>query len=203
LVAYKAEGPVTLNATDGVCSTAGTGGAGASLTIQNANPVAAAHSLTRAPSASLKILKTDLLAGATDANHDRISFSSVQSPSGNASVFHSGDYVYYLPGSTGDGATFTYTVSDGQGGSATATVTINVVTPGGIAKEITVSGGTVTITFFGIPGFQYDLQRATSVDGPYTTLTAAGTQAASSTDGRFSFTDTVSDGVYFYRSIQH
>src|SRR5205814_10586349 len=104
------------------------------------------------------------------------------------------------------GATFKYTVSDGHGSTGEGTITMNVVTQGGIGKGVTVSGGSATITFLGIPGIEYDLQRATvSVNGPYTTVTAAGTQIpATDGDGTFTFTDTTASGtIAFYRSIQH
>ncbi len=202
LVAYRDQSNVLLGATDGnSCSTTSPGGSSVSLTISQASPVAFDQDLTRAPSASLQVLQSALMAGATDPNHDIVSFSSVQGATIESTVFASGDYVYYLPGSTVDGATFTYTVSDGQENTATKTVTIHVVTPGGLAKSIEVTGGTVTITFFGIPGFTYALQRSTTVDGTYTTVEAAGTNTAAA-NGKFTFTDTVSNGSYFYRSIQ-
>ena len=202
LVAYKDEGPVPLVATDGnSCSTGSNGGSTVNLTIDQAAPVAFDQDLTRAPSASLQVLQSVLMAGAYDPNHDVVSFLNVQGATGGSTVFASGSYVYYLPGTTGDGATFTYTVSDGQGNTDTKIVTLHVVTPGGVAQSIVASGGTVQITFFGIPGFTYALQRSMTVDGTYTTVEAAGTQTAAA-NGKFTFTDEVSNGSYFYRSIQ-
>jgi adhesin/invasin len=203
LKAYKAEGPVTLNVLDsGGLSSASTGGAGVSLTMANAIPVATTHSFTRAPSASLKILQTDLLAGAADANHDNISLSSVQSPSGDATVTApAGLYVFYSPGTNGDGATFTYTVSDGHSGTDTKTVTINVVKPGGIAQAISYNAGGVTIRFAGIPGISYDVQRsATSDFASFSTQLTTNAPPA----GVFSYTDSSPLNLTgFYRLMQH
>ena len=205
LVPYKAQGPVVLDATTGPSSSTGTGGSGATLTINNVNPVAQAHAIDRGPGLTLKILKTTLLAGATDANQDNISFSSVQDASGDATVSASGSYVYYKPGTAGDGATFTYTVSDGNGGSGTATVTIYLVKVGSVAKEIRVSGNTATITFFGAPNYQFDLQRSASSTGPWTTIdTDPASPQTSGSDGSYSFTDPAAPtGTAYYRSIQH
>ena len=111
------------------------GGAGVSVTVANVNPVAIAHTFTRAPGLSLKMLKTDLLAGATDANHNTLTVSAVQNPSAQgAMVLASGLWVFYLPNNATNGDTFTYTVSDGNGGTDTEAVTVLVVKQGGAHK---------------------------------------------------------------------
>ncbi|MEI8041640.1 MAG: invasin domain 3-containing protein [Verrucomicrobiota bacterium] len=204
LVAYKGQGPVTLNATDGSASSTSTGGAGVSLTIPNVNPIAAAHSFARGPGMTLKILQSALVAGATDANHDNISFSTVQDCSGDAAVMASGTLVYYKPGTTASGATFTYTLSDGHSGTGTATATVNVVPSGGMGQQISYSALGVTISFAGMPGYSYDVQRAP--DAAFTidveTLT---TSRLAPADGLFTYTDSSppSPGPSFYRLLQH
>jgi hypothetical protein len=212
LETYKAEGPVTLDVldSDGVSSTS-PGGAGVSLTIANVAPVAIPHSFTRAPGLSFKIALTDLLAGASDVNHDALSVSGVDAHSvGGANLSMNSTYVFYTPNSAGTGDTFTYQISDGHGGTASSTVTINVAAQSGGLTSITVSGATVSVTLFGIPGIQYDVQRSldfstwktlsTSVTPP-PPITAAG-------NGSISFTDDFSDlgsppPAAFYRTIPH
>jgi len=66
LVAYKAEGPVTLSATDGTLSTSTPGGAG-QPDHSNVAPVAGDDSVSRSWGSSLKIEKSTLLADDTDA----------------------------------------------------------------------------------------------------------------------------------------
>jgi hypothetical protein len=66
---------------------------------------------------------------------------------------------------------------------------------------------------FGIPGFQYDVQRATSLNGPWMTLTSAPPLNATppftaGSDGSFTFTDNYSDlggapGSAYYRTVAH
>ena len=167
--------------------------------LGSSGPIAIADSFTRAPNLTLKILKSALIANDTGSS---VAFLSVSSSStqGGTVVAGSGLYVFYTPANN-NSDTFTYTITDIGGATAVGTVTINVVAPGGIAQSITATSGTVEITFFGIPDFQYDLQRATAVEGTYTTIT--GPQTSSASDGKFTFTDTPGSGSFFYRSIQH
>ena len=214
LRAYKAQGPVTLDVLDsaGVSSTS-PGGAGVSLTIANVPPVVVVvpHSFTRPENLSLKISLTDLLAGATDANHDTLRVSRVDTPSaGGASVTLDSTYVFYTPNSAGTGDTFTYHVSDGHGGTATGTATINVAVQHSGLASITVSGATVTVTLFGIPGTQYDVQRSLDLS-TWTTLSTSVTPTPPITaagDGEVIFTDNFSDlstppSAAYYRTVPH
>jgi hypothetical protein len=81
-----------------------------------------------------------------------------------------------------------------------------IVPPGGIAQTIAVSDGTATISFYGIPGFQYDVQRATSLGPPanWTTITMGSPLTASPNDGSFTCTDdSAPNGMAYYRAMQH
>jgi hypothetical protein len=149
------------------------------------------------------MLKTDLAAGTTDANHDTLTVSAVQSQSAQgATLMVAGAYVYYLPNSAGSGDTFTYTVSDGNGGTDTKTVTVYVVQQGGAAQQISYSAAGVTINFAGIPGYTYDVQR--SSDAGFSAPTVMTTIQAPS-GGVFIYTDSnpPNPGPSFYRLIQH
>jgi hypothetical protein len=212
LKAYKAEGPVTLDVvdSDGVSSTS-PGGAGVSLTIANVAPVAIPHSFTRAPSLSYKIALTDLLAGASDVNHDTLSVSGVDAHSvGGANLSMNSTYVFYTPNSAGTGDTFAYQISDGHGGTASSTVTVNVAAQSGGLASITVTGSTVSVTLFGIPGIPYDVQRSLDFSS-WTTLSTSVTPTPPITpagDGRIIFTDDFSDlgsppPAAFYRTVPH
>jgi len=212
LKAYQAEGPVTLDVVDsaGVSSTS-PGGAGVSLTIANVAPVAIPHSFTRSPNLTFKIALTDLLAGASDVNHDALSVSGVDTPSvGGADVTADSAYVFYTPNSAGTGDTFTYQISDGHGGTASSIVTINVAAHDSGSPSISLSGATVSVTLFGIPGVQYDVQRSLNFSS-WTTLSTSLTPAPPITpagDGKISFTDDFSDlgtppPAAYYRTVPH
>ena len=108
-----------------------------------------------------------------------------------------------------------FNLSDGHGGTTTGTVYVNMIgsQPGGASGSISVSEGVATVKVFGIPGFQYDVQRATSLNGPWTTLTSAPPLNATppftaGSDGSFTFTDNYSDlggapGSAYYRTVAH
>jgi hypothetical protein len=219
LLAYKAQTNVTLNVSDsGGLSSTSTGGAGVSLTITNASPVVnSSYIVQRQPNISLKIPVSTLMtnAAATDANHDNINFASVVTPTGQgATVSANATWVFYLPANNNND-TITYYVSDGHGGTGAGTIYVNVIgnQPGGPSGSIGVSGGVAAVKMFGIPGFQYDVQRSTNLTSWMTLtsappLNAAPPFTASTNDGSFSFTDNFSDlgsapSSAYYRIMLH
>ena len=205
LTAYKGEASVTLNATDGALSTSSTGGAGVAVTIPNVAPVAGADSVARARNTQLRIQISNLLANDTDVNADLISFVSVSSPSANgASLFTDSTQILYspLPGSNPDSDSFTYTISDGLL-SATGTVTVSLLPdPTGLTFNIVASGqdpdGHPVITFAGIPGYSYTVQRSQNLS-TWTDLWTTNAPAA----GLFQFTDLNQPNPAFYRAVSH
>jgi autotransporter-associated beta strand protein len=186
LTAYAAQ-TATLTGSDATSgqTTGGTGGTGASLTVANVNPVPGADTETRQSGMSLKLPISKLKGLATDANHDNLSFTSVDTPStGGATLSANATYVFYTPNGAGGGDTFTYHLSDGHGGTATGTVTVNVLAQAGSAQLIDYSGGGVTIQFAGIPGYQYQVERSCDLswNSPVVILT----------------TNTPCDGLFIY-----
>jgi len=156
------------------------------LNILNVSPVAVADTVTRGPGTSLKIPIASLLANDTDGNLDTISLTSVDATStGGAAVSANSTYVFYVANSAGNGDTFKYYISDGNDGTANGTVTVNVVSQGGIAQTPVVADGKAYISFAGIPGSAYDVQRAFAAEGPYTTLRTMNAPA----DGLFLYVD--------------
>jgi hypothetical protein len=101
-----------------------------------------------------------------------------------------------------------YTVSSADGCTTAAKIDLIILPPGGVAQAIAVSEGTATIRFYGIPGLQYDVQRATSL-GPspaadWSTMTTGNPLTASPNDGAFTYTDnSAPNGAAYYRSLQH
>ena len=75
-----------------------------------------------------------------------------------------------------------------EGGSAIGIINITVISAVGGPQTITVSGGSATVKFAGIPGFSYLVQRSTNLVDWLTLFT---TNVPSS--GLYSFTDTFSD----------
>jgi hypothetical protein len=94
---------------------------------------------------------------------------------------------------------FTYTVTDGNGCQKSGNITVTVVKQGGVAQNISSSGGVVTINFAGIPNYSYDVQR--SSDSGFSTYTTVLTTNAPAF-GVFIFTEAM-EGSAYYRLMQH
>lgn len=200
--AQSAAGTYTVVGTRGSCAVTMSG----SATI-NASPVAPSPNVSSnvAPNLSLKINISELLAAWTGSSLSLQSAGPASTAGGT--VTKDSTYIYYLPpGGTVATDHIPYTVSSASGCSTSAYIDLAIATPGGIAQTISVSGGTATINFYGIPGFQYDVQRATSLGPPanWTTITTGSPLTASLNDGSFSYTDdSAPDGTAYYRSMQH
>ncbi len=173
----------------------------------NASPVAPSPNVSSnvAPNLSLKISISELLTAWTGSSLSLQSAGPASTAGGT--VTKDSTYIYYLPpGGTVAADHIPYAVSSASGCSTSAYIDLAIAVPGGIAQTITVSGGTATINFYGIPGFQYDVQRATSLGPPanWTTITTGSPLTASLDDGSFSYTDdSAPDGTAYYRSMQH
>jgi hypothetical protein len=202
---YKAEGPVTLNATDGTLSTATTGGAGVALTIANLAPVPGTDSFERNPNVQLKIPISALLTNDTDANHDQLSLVSTTSVSTNGATISTNDsFVLYAPPTSGGNVTdrFTYTISDGAL-SANGTVVVNIAPPPtGMSNNIVSYGmdgnGNAHLIFAGIPGFTYVVQVTTELSGTPVWTDKLTTNAPAG--GLWEFIDTNRPSPAFYRT---
>jgi autotransporter-associated beta strand protein len=129
---------------------------------------------------------------------------------GGGSVTTDGSQILYQPSGSPSSDSFNYTVSDG---TATATATVNITfqnQASGSNPQLTVSGGAVSGTLYGIPGQQYDIQRKTNLtDTVWETLgspplTNVPPYITADSAGRITFSDTnppPSSG--YYRTIQH
>ena len=101
------------------------------------------------------------------------------------------DHLQYFPANGFLGLdTFDVTVVDGQGGSVTGTVFLQVTAEGapadGGALITQRPGGRAAMLFFGVPGHEYQIQRATRLLSPDWTTIATLTTAS---DGTLPWTD--------------
>ena len=141
-----------------------------------------------------------------------ITLPSASSTGGGSVITNgAGTLILYTPPSGSPASdSFSYTVSDGTA-SATATVSITFqLQASGSNPQISVSGGAINGTLYGIPTVQYDIQRKTNLsDTVWQTLSSpplsnAPPYTADASSGKISFTDTnppPSSG--YYRTIQH
>ncbi|MCX6896500.1 MAG: Ig-like domain-containing protein [Verrucomicrobia bacterium] len=134
-----------------------------------------------------------------DADSNPMTISVVTQGTNNGVVVISGNNVTYSNNVAGLDS-FTYTVSDNHGGSATGTVLVNVTDVVNQQATISYTGGTVSLTFWGVPGTSYTIQRATDVNGPWTDLTPDVTASSTQPYGQIPLSDTPpANGSYFYR----
>ncbi len=112
-----------------------------------------------------RILISDLLTNVTDADGDTIAFSSASSSTNGVTLVIAAGYLnYYNTNNVAD--RFNYTVSDGFGGTASGSVMINLNSGaifGQASPNISTTGGAPTISFAGIPGYSYSVQRSTNI----------------------------------------
>lgn len=142
----------------------------------NRVPTAADDGAFTAQNQPLSLSDTQLLANDSDPDGDALAISSVTGTSTNGgTVTLSGGAVTFtpVPGFTGVDR-FGYTISDGRGGTASANVLVFIgegafPPPNGLVLA-PVSGG-FRIRFNGMAGSSYELQRAPTLPGPWTTVT--------------------------------
>lgn len=176
--------------------------------IANHAPAANNTNITIAPGLVWKIKLTNLVAAlASDADGDAVDFAGFSAAS-HGTVSTNSTHLFYTPND--DLAdSFTFTVRDRRTyrsgdtvRSATATVSITKSASSGSAQAVTVNEGTATVKFAGIPGFSYEVQRATSLTEPvnWTTLWTTNAPAA----GVFEFVDQDAPSPQaYYRLVQH
>jgi hypothetical protein len=141
----------------------------------NQPPTAANLEAATIQNRTMAIPVEKILLKAFDPDGDLLTLESVSltSTNGGTVVLSTLD-VLYTPSANYIGADrFTFTVSDGRGGSASGFVLIQVRDPNQISGNmlpLTQIAGGYLVTFAGIPGQTYTLQRASFVTGPWTNL---------------------------------
>jgi len=155
--------------------------------VTNHPPVAANRAYPRYTEMStVRIAISDLLAGATDADSDAVTFSGVATSTNGIALGSSAGYLLYTNAAAVNDQ-FTYTLSDGFGGTATGTVTLNATGTsvfGTGAPAISVTGATTSLTYTGIPGLSYSVLRSPDLTS-WTVVLMTNAPAG----GGFNFTD--------------
>jgi pectin methylesterase-like acyl-CoA thioesterase len=155
----------------------------------NVAPVANPSTYSRPAGFSLKIaIVGGLSTYWSDADGDSVVLTSGISSTNQATVSYDSDYVYYSnPNDVAD--QINYTISDGQATTpGVINITVNTDTSFGGGQAVTITGNSVTVTFAGIPTYQYTVQRSTNLLDWVSLYT---TNAPS--NGVFQYTDNFSD----------
>jgi hypothetical protein len=145
---------------------------------------------------------TKLVELARDPESDPISFVSLGGSTNGATVSVVGDRISYTPVLNFIGADrVSYVIGDNRGGLNLGQLEV-LVYPGNLAglnilSVITVNGNP-QLTFAGIPGRTYAIERAAAVDGPWTQVSTVVCDAL----GLTTYTDTnPPGGTSFYRTV--
>lgn len=170
--------------------------------------VAAPQTIYRAAGRTAKISVSELLAASKGIEGTVLSLVSVQSaqPAGaTVGIDDGGQWVVYEPAAGPDVAgSFSYTIADQFGNQATGLVTVELLNPSPDPTLNIVSiqdgpGGSVFLTFVGIPGLNYDIQAKEVLDEGVPWVTLA--QRTAGPNGHFTFTDVPPTPVRFYRAV--
>jgi hypothetical protein len=135
-------------------------------------PVAGPAYYTRQANVSLKIAISDLLTNVTVTKGDYITLVGVGTDGLNllstngTTLFTNSTFIFYTNSVTPNvNDSFNYTVSDSQGWTSIGKVLIiinnNIV--GQTSPILLITSTNVTATFFGVPGYQYTVERSTNL----------------------------------------
>jgi autotransporter-associated beta strand protein len=179
-----------------------TGGAAGDFVINRVPTANDATYIRYAGVQQLNIPIANLLTNASDADGDDVSLVSVGTSTNGSTPVINGNYVVYNnPNNVAD--SFQYTVQDIYGATATANVIVNLSASsvfGQSSPSINTAGGPPTLTFAGIPGYNYSIQRADDVGFTVNVTTIQTTNAPAG--GVFQFTDTTAIAPQsFYRLV--
>jgi hypothetical protein len=185
--------------------------------VTNHPPVAGGMTVSYTAGLTLKVALSQMATNWSDVDGDPVSLTSINFTTTNGVNLQSIDLATNLAGSYlitntaflgyfNSGAVndqFTYGISDGQGGTNMGIVNLVVSTSavtGQATGIIAPGGGPVTVSFAGIPGYGYNVQRSTNL---LVWVTLWTTNAPSG--GLFNYTDSFGDlggippGSAYYR----
>jgi len=160
-----------------------------SQVVTNHPPTTGFFSFSVTNGISLKVKISDLLTAVVDSDGDPVTLTAV-SVSTNGMVSPTNATYILFRNTNYENDQFSYTVTDGYGGYATGQVFVASVLAPFTSQNTTInpSGGTNTLTFQGIPGYVYIIQRSVNL----LTWTAIATNTAAG-NGTILTTDRFTD----------
>ena len=177
------------------------------LFTNNHAPTASAVSYGRAWGTALRLTISSLLATYTaDVDGDGRALVSAAASTNGSSITTNASYILFSP-TNNFAESFAYVVRDTRTyragdtvRTATNWITINVTNAVSAAQSISTSGSGIVIRLAGVPGFPYDVERATNVSGPWTVLITTNAPVG----GVWQVTDpNPPSPTGFYRTKQH
>ena len=143
----------------------------------NHPPVASQLYLSRAWGTVMRIPIAFVLTNSTtDPDGDPTALLGLGASTNGTPITTNASYIFFTP-TNNLSESFTYTVRDVRSyrpgdtvRTATSWITISVTNAIGPVVSVDSSGGTVTIKFAGVPGYAYDVERATDLGGSWTVV---------------------------------
>jgi autotransporter-associated beta strand protein/T5SS/PEP-CTERM-associated repeat protein len=162
--------------------------AGTFTTLAQAAPSFAGYAATVKEGKTLALSLAKILARATDPDGGAVTLTDVFGPSAQGGTVSLTGTLNYTPAASFTGTdSFDIELTGSQGGILRATVTVTVTAntaPASNQTEMRLRDGKVDLTFRGIPGRSYTVQRSTNL----LTWTTLATVVAGA-DGRIAYTD--------------
>ena len=134
--------------------------------VTNHPPVAAPTNITRTAGLTLRVFLSGLTNNWSDADGDSVTLTGINLVTTNHINLRTNSTQILYTNSPNVNDQITYTISDGQGGTNTAIINVVVnpfVTGQQTLSALTVSNNAITATFYGIPGYSYEVQRSTNL----------------------------------------
>jgi len=158
--------------------------------VTNHPPVARVYTLGRTPGTKLHILWSAVSNLWSDADGDALSVAWVNPVTTNGITLQTNSQQILYANSANVNDQIVYAITDGQGGLATNLINITLTgfLAGQTGGSVAISGGSATVSFYGIIGLTYEVQRSTNL----VNWVNVSTNTVGAT-GKISFTDTFID----------
>ena len=136
-------------------------------TVTNHPPTGTAISAQRTAGLKLRLFwsaETNIVL--SDVDGDTVNIGSINLISTNGVTVSTNGYQILYPASAPNvNDELTYSISDGQGGTniGVINIVVNPFTTGQQSAALSVSGGSISTKFYGIPGYVYQIQRSTNL----------------------------------------
>ena len=173
--------------------------------VTNHPPTAASMTVVRTAGLNLLISWSDVATNWSDVDGDTATLTGFNLVSTNLVNVTSNSTSIFYTNSPNVADQINYTISDGQGGTNTGYINIVVnysVTGTNSITSVVNNGTSMTVSAFGIPGYNYILERATNLAPAawvdVITNTAATNGVVNATDS-FNDLGSVAPGAAFYR----
>jgi autotransporter-associated beta strand protein len=160
-------------------------------------PYATNQTIVRAKGMSAKLKLSDLFPSTDPLDSDTVVLESFTGGSHGATITSNATYIFYLPANDNNDS-FDYTVKDSRGERRTRTITIYLTNSVGSVTITNSGGGQMTLSFVGIPGYDYVVQRSSNlVDWVFLVTNTAPTSGLDI--GRIQYTETPPYNPAYYR----